>query len=155
MRIWSNCGDLVAMSTASGDPIIVPEETGLTAPFWQAAREGRAALQRCTNCGSVWHPPQPRCPSCQAPNPEWIVSEGKGQVHSYTVVRHAVHSAMTERLPYAVVLVELDEGPKIVCNLLDCPFDAIRIGMRVELTTGPTPGGLTLTQAVPTSGDPR
>jgi uncharacterized OB-fold protein len=136
------------MSAAFEDAIIVPQETALTEPFWEAARQGRAALQRCRSCGSVWHPPQPRCPTCQAADPEWFESRGKGEVHSYTVVRHAVHAAIAERLPYAVVLVELDEGPRIVCNLLDCPFEDIRVGMRVNLTSGPTPGGLVLTQAV-------
>jgi uncharacterized OB-fold protein len=98
---------------------IVPAETELTAPYWSAAREGVIALQRCTQCGHVWHPPAPVCPRCRSMSYEWIRSRGRGTLYSYTTVMHAAHPAIAAAVPYRVALVDLEEGPRVILALVD------------------------------------
>jgi uncharacterized OB-fold protein len=130
---------------------IVPAETELTAAYWSAAREGAIALQRCRACGHVWHPPAPVCPACRATDYEWFRSAGAGRLYSYTRVEHAAHPAVADRLPYLVALVELDEGPRVVCGLL-ADVDELGPGLAVTIATGSTAGGLELPVARPARG---
>jgi uncharacterized OB-fold protein len=130
-------------------PLIVPEETSLTAPYWEAARKGKIALQRCGRCRAVWHPPQPACPTCQSTDVSWFESAGRASLWSYAVVRQAAHSAVAQRLPYVVALIELEEGPRVICNLLRCEPADIHIGMALKVVLGEAAGGMMLPQAVP------
>lgn len=124
---------------------ITPEETPLTRPYWQAARRGVVLLQRCTVCGTHWHPPQPACPSCLSGSCEWVEASGEGELYSYTTVHHAAHPAVAEKLPYVVALVALAEAPIIICNFLG-PGPP-RVGLPVRIALGGTPGGIRLPQA--------
>jgi uncharacterized OB-fold protein len=128
--------------------MIIPEETPLTEPYWEAARQGKVALQRCSSCDNVWHPPQPICPNCRSKNYIWFNSAGFGVVYSHTTVRHAVHAAVKESVPYIVCLIELDEGPRVISNLI-VPIEQATSGARVEMRLGPTPGGPELPVAYP------
>ena len=126
---------------------IRPEVTPLTAPYWESAKRGVVLLQRCDHDGQIWHPPQPNCPECGASDWSWEPSNGQGTLYSYATVRHAAHQVVAERLPYIVCLVELSEGPIILCNLLqsvDLPCD---IGADVEIILGPSLAGFDLPQA--------
>jgi uncharacterized OB-fold protein len=91
-----------------------PPPNPVTAPFWAALAEGRLLLQRCARCGHVQHHPRPLCTSCWAPAPEWVASAGGGSVWTWTVVHRAGHPGWADAVPYAVVVVELDEGPRLV-----------------------------------------
>lgn len=102
-------------------------------PFWDALREGELRIQRCTGCGELRHPPQPMCPACNDFEREWALMSGRGSVYSYVVSHQAVHSSLRERTPFATVLVELDEGPRMVTNLVGVSPDEIEIGMAVEV----------------------
>ena len=130
---------------------IVPAETELTAPYWAAARDGAVALQRCRRCGHVWHPPAPVCPQCRAADYEWFRSSGHGRLHSYTRVEHAAHPAVTDRLPYLVALVDLDEGPRFVCGL-EADEAELAPGLAVTIAIGSAAGGLELPVARPARG---
>lgn len=131
-------------------PWIVPEPTALTSPYWTAAAEGRVLLQRCPRCGLVWHPPAPVCPGCRDDAPQWLQSAGLGSLYSYTRVAHAVHAAVADVVPYLVALVDLDEGPRIVTNLVGVQdIRALGAGARVILERGPAAGGLQLPVARP------
>jgi uncharacterized OB-fold protein len=127
--------------------MIVPEETPLTAPYWEAARKGRVALQRCRDCEHVWHPPMPVCPHCRSESIEWFEASGRGRIHALTTIRHAVHTSVNEALPYVVCIIELEEGPKVIMNLCGEQSDDGAVGERVVLGLGPTPGGSMLVQA--------
>lgn len=129
--------------------MIVPAETDLTAPYWAAARRGVVALQRCSHCGHVWHPPLPVCPLDGSADVEWVEASGHGRLHSYTSVRHAAHPAVADALPYLVALVDLAEGPRLVCTLLDAAEDDLSMDLPVRVSAGPTPGGLELPVARP------
>jgi uncharacterized OB-fold protein len=95
---------------------------------------GKIALQECASCGTVQHPPEEVCHGCRGLDFAVRAVKGLGVVYSYVVVHHAANRALRDRVPYAVVLVALDEAPavRIVGNLLNVGVDRIRIGMRVR-----------------------
>lgn len=113
----------------------VPVVEPLTEPYWEAARAGRLVIQRCTDCGTFRHLPHVLCGSCQSGAHEWVASAGRGTVFTYTVVTHPVHGAVVDVVPYAVVVVELDDcgGVLVPSNVVDCPPDAVHVGMPVEV----------------------
>jgi uncharacterized OB-fold protein len=130
-------------------PRILPEETELTSPYWKGARQGRVMLQRCLDCSRVWHPPAPTCPGGPAHRIEWFAASGRASLYSYTRVEHAAHPAVLVALPYVVALVDLEEGPRLVCNLLEAAPTQLRAGLPVTLSAGPAAGGLELPVARP------
>jgi uncharacterized protein len=128
---------------------IVPGESPLTAAYWAAARRGVILLQRCSDCAVVVHPPEPVCPGGTGHELRWFEASGQGRLASFTRVEHPVHPAVRARLPYLVALVELDEGPRIICNLMtemSVPTAAAEParGARVVLRLGQAAGGLDL-----------
>ncbi len=72
------------------------------------------------------------CPHCHSLRFGWAVMSGRGVVHSFTVVHHPVHPSLQSQVPYGVVLVELEEGPRVISNMVDTPVDDIAIGLKVE-----------------------
>jgi len=108
----------------------VPAPTAVTKPYWDAAREGRLLLQRCTSCGAVTHYPRPLCPSCWSSALEWVDASGRGRVHSATVVHHPPSPAFP--VPYVLAIVELEEGPRMMANVLGGA--PVGIGAAVRLT---------------------
>lgn len=80
-------------------------------PFWQAAAEGRLAIKVCEQCGDHLHLPKAFCPRCHVASDTWRTTNGRGRLHSWTVVEHQVHPGYPT--PYTVVLVELEEAPQV------------------------------------------
>jgi uncharacterized OB-fold protein len=130
--------------------VIVPEETDLTRPYWDGARAHELRLQHCDACGRIWHPPLPRCPGCGASAISWRAAAGTGVVHSVTVTHQAAHPAFATRVPYAVVLVRLDEGPLIIANVLEAAPTEVAIGQPVTVVFEEIADGVTLPQFAPT-----
>lgn len=112
-------------------PALVP--TPETAEFWRAARLGRLLLQRCQRCGGVQHYPRALCARCWHDGLEWFEASGMGSVWTYTVVHRPGHPAWQAHVPYVLAIVELDEGPWVVTNVLDVPCEEVSVGMRVRL----------------------
>ncbi|ABE36411.1 hypothetical protein DR64_7936 [Paraburkholderia xenovorans LB400] len=110
--------------------------------FWNAAREHKLAIQRCCNCGKLRHPPMPSCPHCYSFEWDTVESAGNGTLLSYTVVYAPLVTPFTK--PYAVGLVALDEGTRLVAELVDANFDELRIGMPAMLDFMDCEGDLTL-----------
>lgn len=108
-------------------------KTEISQGFWDAIAEGRLAIQRCTACGLLRHYPQLRCPACHAPESDWQTVSGRGHVHSYTVSHRAFHPAWKDHVPYVIATIELDEGVRMVCDLLDADPETIAIGQAVEV----------------------
>ena len=127
--------------------MIVPIESPLTAPYWAAARQGQVLLQRCADCGDVWHPPAPVCPACRHSRWEWFAAEGGGRLLAYTEVAHSVHAQVTPALPYVLVLIELSEGPLYLCGLDPGASSDLRAGAAVTIGLGLAAGGLALPMA--------
>lgn len=102
-----------------------------TAFFWEGTAAGELRIQQCTSCGALRHPPGPMCPSCGADKPGHVVACGHGTVFSYVV--HHAPSVPGKKLPFVVALVELDEGVRMLGELLDVDPADVRIGLPVEL----------------------
>jgi hypothetical protein len=102
-------------------------------PFFEAARAHRLVIQRCTACGTYRFPARELCSRCLARDAAWVPASGRGKVFSYGVVHQVYHPAFAADVPYAVVVVELEEGVRLTTNLLDCPLEAVRIGLPVEV----------------------
>lgn len=110
---------------------IHPVENHDNAHFWQGLRDGKLLIQKCDDCGELRHPPQPMCEHCQSLNWSTIESKGKGTVYTYTVMHYPEIPPFD--YPNAIVLVDLEEGVRIVSQLIGTKPDDIEIGMKVEM----------------------
>lgn len=115
-------------------------ETELSAGFWEGVREGRLVIQRCLSCRTLRHYPQPMCPVCRALGFDWAPVSGRGTIYTYTVAHRAFHPAWQAHVPYAIATIELDEGVRLVCDLLGTPPEQVAIGARVEVFFEDLPG---------------
>ncbi|HEY3063726.1 MAG TPA: Zn-ribbon domain-containing OB-fold protein [Chloroflexota bacterium] len=128
---------------------LIPGITPLTKPYWQGAQQGELLIQRCDQCSHQWHPPLPLCPACHSSAITWVPVSGRGHVYSYTVVYHATHVAMADKIPYISALIQLDEGPRVLTNLRNCPAEQAHVGMPVRLIFEPLTDEITLPQFEP------
>lgn len=117
-----------------------PLVTELSEGFWQGVREGRLVIQRCLGCGVLRHYPQPMCPACRSLGFDWAPVSGRGRIYSYTIAHRAFHPAWQAHVPYAIATIELDEGIRMVCDLLGTPPEAVAIDARVEVFFEDLPG---------------
>lgn len=109
----------------------LPVPTALSKPYWQALSEGRLVFQRCS-CGHAWLPARRHCPACLGSDLQWEQASGKGRLLSWVVYHTAYHEAFASRLPYNVAIVELDEGPRLITNMIDA-CDQLRGDAPVQL----------------------
>jgi len=128
---------------------ILPAATPLSQPYWDGARAHRLLFQRCRACATAWHPPMPMCPACHASEFDWQPASGGGSIYTFTVVHHPTHPAFQDQVPYVVAVIELDEGPRVVTNIKNCPPQAVRAGMRVNVFFEDVSESVTLPQAQP------
>lgn len=103
-------------------------------PYWAAARERRLVIRKCKACGELHFMPRHLCPVCWSDRLEWVDAKGTGSVHSFTIVRRASDPAFAALVPYAVALVDLDEGPRMMANIVGTDALAVKIGDRVQVT---------------------
>lgn len=103
-------------------------------PFWDACKQHRFTAQRDCGTGHVWFPPAPVSPATHSTDWEWVDLSGRGTVWSWVVFHQKYYSGFADELPYNVAIVQLDEGPRIMTNLVGLSNDSIRIGMRVGVT---------------------
>jgi uncharacterized OB-fold protein len=127
-------------------PIVTDDNHG----FWDAAREGRLVAQRCLGCGRLRHPPRPMCPYCQSLEYELAELGGLGTVYSYSILHHPQNPAFT--YPVIAALVDLDEGIRLVTNLVDVEPADIRIGSRVRVRFEPTADDMAVPVFEPADG---
>jgi len=131
---------------------VVPGMTDLTAPYWNAAREGRLVVQECQECHQVWHPPLPRCPHCHSADLGWRAVSGHGTVYTYTIVRHPTHYAFADKIPYILAIVELTEGPRLVTALTGIEPAEVRVGLPVHAVFRKVADGVNLPYFAPARG---
>jgi len=114
----------------------VPVPNEMTKPFWEAARQGVVAMQRCQSCGHFKHPPYPTCVNCMSIELKFEPVAGKGKIYAYTIMYHAGDKRFAAAVPYASIIVELDDAPGALMagNLLDAPYTEAKVGRRVEVT---------------------
>ena len=119
-----------------------PVEAHDTSFFWQGLREGKLLLQRCRACATLRHPPGPMCPACQSLEWDTLQSSGRGTVYSFVVMHHPQIPPFD--YPNTVLLVELEEGTRLISQLVDARAADIEIGTAVELVIREVEEGLTL-----------
>ncbi|MHB9860296.1 bifunctional MaoC family dehydratase N-terminal/OB-fold nucleic acid binding domain-containing protein [Streptomyces sp. YIM S03343] len=127
----SSSGSGSGTSTAAGAKRPRPVVNRDNAGFWAGIKDHRLLIQRCTACGTLRHPWLPGCNSCGSPGWDTVEASGDGTVYSYVVMHHPPFPAFEP--PYAVALVELAEGVRIVSNVVGVPYDKVRIGMPVRV----------------------
>ena len=136
------------------DDVPRPRPGPLDAPFWEWCRRHELRLQRCADCGTFRHHPRPRCPACRSAVATWEPVRGTGTVASYTICHPPVLPAFADRAPYNAVVVELDEGPFLVSNLVGVANDDLAVGMAVEVTFVDVDEAFTLPQFRPAATAP-
>jgi len=100
-----------------------------TRPFWDAAREGRLLIRRCRSCGRPHHYPRPFCPHCWSGDVEWVEASGRATLYTWSVVFTNDLPPFSERLPYVAAVVDLEEGVRLMTNVVGCETDRLEIGM--------------------------
>jgi uncharacterized protein len=100
--------------------------------FFEGAKAHQLLIQRCTACQTLRHPPQPRCDKCGSYEWDALQSSGRGVVYSFVVNHYPQVPAFDYPLP--IGLIELEEGTRLVAQIVDCPIDEITVGMPVEVT---------------------
>src|SRR5690242_1089619 len=127
----------------------LPRKDPVAAPFWEHAAEERLAVQRCARCRDLRFPPTQVCPRCLSEEQEWQVVSGRGTVVSWVHFHQAYWPGFRPELPYNVVLVELDEGPRLLSNLVDPPSGGIAPGLRVRAVFEKVTADVTLPKFAP------
>jgi uncharacterized protein len=114
--------------------------------FWDRCAEHVLAFQRCSSCGAFRNPPAPICYVCRSTDSEWSPVEGDGTVYSYTIVTHAVHPGLADRIPFNVALVEFPDAPgvRLITNVVDAAPDELSVGLPVRLHWEDLSNGTTL-----------
>lgn len=115
------------------DPTAVlrPQVNQDTAYFWEGTALGVLRIQACGACGALRHPPGPCCPRCHTFERTYVAASGRGIVHSYVVHRHP--SVPGRQLPILIALVDLEEGVRLLAEVVDCDPDELEIGMTVTV----------------------
>jgi len=121
------------------DPAMNPGDE----PYFQAAAEGKLLIKKCNACGEVHHYPRALCPFCFSEKVEWVQAKGTGEIYTYSVTRRG------GPVPYCIAYLTLDEGPKMMTNIVDTDLDTIKIGQKVKVVFKKTEGGASVPTFTP------
>ena len=124
-------------------PAPAPGVNPETRQFWDATAQGRLLLKRCLDCGSVIWYPRAICPDCASLRTEWFEASGRGRVYSYTT-NYRGQGSYQDAGPYVLAYVELDEGPRVMTNVVGADADGLAVGMPVEVVFHDTGDGTAL-----------
>jgi hypothetical protein len=113
----------------------VPVPTPETQPFWDGCAAGELRIQRCTDCGKSYFYPRPVCPDCGSANVEWFTASGRATLYSY-VINHRAAPGFADDGPYAIAVVQLEEGPRMMSNIRGLPAtpEALELDMPLQVT---------------------
>lgn len=113
----------------------LPRINAVTEPFWEAAARQTLLMQRCRDCLAYVWTPRPACFECGGDRLEWLPLSGRGRVYSFTIIRQVAGrgsaAAFEKEIPYTVAWIDLDEGPRLLSNVIGCPVGDVKIGMEV------------------------
>jgi uncharacterized OB-fold protein len=129
---------------------LVPEPVGLNAEFYAHCAAGELRFQRCTACATWRHPPRARCAACGSSAWEWALASGRGAVYSWTTTHRPIDPGFADELPYAVLVVEMEEGPRVVGNLRGLAPSELVLGLPVAVEFEPVSTTVALTHFRPT-----
>jgi len=111
----------------------IPKLSGLAKEFYRFCRKGQLRFQRCKDCDTWRHVPREMCPECGSFKWSWERSGGKGTIFSWVVADRALHPQFYDETPYAATVVEMDEGVRLLTEIVDCEPEDLEIGARVEV----------------------
>lgn len=111
-------------------------------PFWQGCKDGRLMLPQCRGCGRFHFYPRPFCPFCDGIDLEWRAAGGNGTIYSFAVVRQPLEKPFVAHLPYVIVIVELDEGVRLLSHLVGAAPEGVACGMKVRVEFATMPVGV-------------
>jgi uncharacterized OB-fold protein len=116
-------------------PVTAPQPiaTTETEPYWRAALAGRLEIQHCRACARHQFYPRRFCTRCLSDQIEWVAASGRGRIYTYTVCRVAGHPAFEARVPYAIAMIELDEGVRMLAGIVDAELTRLAIDAPVEV----------------------
>jgi uncharacterized OB-fold protein len=127
----------------------LPRIDGESKGFWEACQRHELYIQQCHACGARRYYPRALCPACLSAGTEWVLSSGRGTVYTYTVTYQNQSAGFRDELPYVLAYVELDEGVRMLTNIVGCAPDEVRIGMPVEVAFEDVTGEMTLPKFKP------
>ena len=113
-----------------------------TRGYWEGCGRGELVLQRCRACKTVQHRPRAVCASCLSGEIEHFVASGRGSVYTYTITNQNQAPGFREACPYVLAYVDLEEGPRLLTNIVGCQPADVSIGMSVAVDSAPAEGGL-------------
>jgi uncharacterized OB-fold protein len=114
-------------------PLILPQIDEINGPYWDGAKDGVLRLQRCGDCDELRYPISPVCANCLSTDYAWEPVSGRGEVYTFGVFRHVYNDAWSDRVPYAVAIVRLEEGPFVIADLVEIDPDDVRVGLAVHV----------------------
>jgi hypothetical protein len=110
-------------------PDILPE----TAGYWEAARRHELVFQQCRSCEQKIFFPRLMCHRCLSKDLDWVKSSGRGTVYSYTIIYQVAHESFASDVPYVYAIIELEEGVRMISNVINADPLKLRIGMAVKV----------------------
>jgi len=102
--------------------------------FFDGARDGRLLIQRCVDCDDYQFYPRQVCVHCDSTNVEWVQASGRGTVHTFTVIHQQGMPGWRDETPFVAAVIDLEEGPRMTSNVIECAPTDVRIGASVEVT---------------------
>ena len=136
---------------AESKPIPVP--TLHSKPYWDATKKRVLTIQRCADCHHYIFYPRRICNYCRSDNLEWKPVSGKGKIYTYSVVHRPVSKAFASEVPYVVAIVELDEGARMMANVVECDPEKLQINDRVSVVFDPVSDDLSLPKFKPVDNE--
>ena len=121
------------------------------APYWDYCQKHELRMQKCTGCGHIRFPVSLVCPKCHSMEADWVELSGRGKVYSYVIYHLAYHPSYKDDIPYAVAIIQLDEGPRMESNITDCKLEDIKIDMPVEVYFDDVTENISLPKFKPTA----
>ena len=121
----------------------LPQPTPETLHFWEGTRAGELRLQRCSDCEHTYFPPRPFCPDCSSRAVEVFAASGRATLYSYVIHHREVPGF---EAPYAIAVVQLEEGPRMMTNIVGCDQtpEALQLDMALEVSFEPASDEITL-----------
>jgi uncharacterized OB-fold protein len=117
------------MATEYNKPLPRPLHPEFTRPFWEAAKRHELVMPRCKTCDHLFFYPRSECPRCLSDNIAWVPVSGRGRLYSFTIVNQPANPAFRADAPHAYAVVQLDEGPRLVSNIVECDLEALEVDM--------------------------
>jgi len=109
----------------------LPRADIISKDFWEAAKRHELIVQRCQQCNEHILYPRQICPRCLSSKLEWVKVSGKGRIYTHSVIYQPAHPGFVNDIPYVLAIIELDEGPRILSNIVECVPEDVKVDMPV------------------------